>query len=437
MSTPATQPEPATHPLSWIRQIPGDLFQIDDRPLLGSSPPFNWTEFALQIGTALELPSLSIEQQGEWQWLEAKDLLSGLGDQLKCFVLTITPLLGKVFFVIPESDILQLVELLLLNNSSNSNEEIEPAFLQAFSRFLAVEAMTSFEKVFEDKKLSPLLCLEDTLPTEHCLGTDISITLPQKVLHARLLLSQSFRKAWQQRYLPLKTFLPTSAMAENLDVVIHLEAGRVNLTISEWKKIQPGDFVFLDTCSLDPDEDKGRVMLVINGLPYFRGRVKQGSLKILEHPLYYEVDKSMNSPTEENGDDLFDEELTDFDIEETSHDETSEVEDFDIEEAVADKPAPTAPQAESADEVPAEVVTTTENRGAIPPLEEISLPVIIELGRIQMTIKKLLELQPGNMLELDIHPETGVDLVVNGKRIARGELLRIGEALGVRIQELS
>ena len=65
------------------------------------------------------------------------------------------------------------------------------------------------------------------------------------------------------------------------------------------------------------------------------------------------------------------------------------------------------------------------------------MPVVIEVGRIQMSVKKLLELQPGNMLDLDIHPESSVDMVVNGKRIARGQLLRIGDVLGIRIIELS
>jgi len=54
-----------------------------------------------------------------------------------------------------------------------------------------------------------------------------------------------------------------------------------------------------------------------------------------------------------------------------------------------------------------------------------------------MSVKKMLELQPGNLLELDIHPENGVDLVVNGKRIAKGELIKLGEALGVRILDIS
>lgn len=69
------------------------------------------------------------------------------------------------------------------------------------------------------------------------------------------------------------------------------------------------------------------------------------------------------------------------------------------------------------------------------PLQEIPLCVVLEVGRIQMSIKKLLELQPGNMLEVDIHPEAGVDMVVNGKKVARGELLKIGDAIGVRISE--
>ena len=53
-----------------------------------------------------------------------------------------------------------------------------------------------------------------------------------------------------------------------------------------------------------------------------------------------------------------------------------------------------------------------------------------------MSIQKLMELEPGNTLELDIHPESGVDLVVNGRRIGKGELLRIGDHLGVRILDI-
>ena len=47
-----------------------------------------------------------------------------------------------------------------------------------------------------------------------------------------------------------------------------------------------------------------------------------------------------------------------------------------------------------------------------------------------------MDLKPGNLSELNVHPESGIDLIVNGSRIAKGELLQIGETLGVRITEM-
>jgi type III secretion system YscQ/HrcQ family protein len=71
----------------------------------------------------------------------------------------------------------------------------------------------------------------------------------------------------------------------------------------------------------------------------------------------------------------------------------------------------------------------------VPP-HEIPLDITVEVGRIRMSIQKLMELQPGNMLELDIRPENGVDLVVNGQKIAKAELLLLGDNLGVRIIDI-
>ena len=70
-------------------------------------------------------------------------------------------------------------------------------------------------------------------------------------------------------------------------------------------------------------------------------------------------------------------------------------------------------------------------------VNEIPLNIVIEVGRVKTSVEKLMELQPGNMLELDLRPENGVDLVVNGRRIAKGELLRIGDTLGVRVLDIS
>lgn len=82
-----------------------------------------------------------------------------------------------------------------------------------------------------------------------------------------------------------------------------------------------------------------------------------------------------------------------------------------------------------------------ENAQEIPPEELVSLQKIpvdvqVEVANIRMTMDKLLSLSPGNMLDLNIHPEQNAYLVVNGKRIGRGQLMQIGETLGIKIVKI-
>jgi flagellar motor switch protein FliN len=432
---------------SWLKQIPGELFKLDEKPLLGFPSTFSWETFSAALGKSLQMKNLSISP-GTLQWLSQTEILAGLGDQLKSISLSVNPLPGQVTWIMPEKGLVRIMHLLLNPSSSTFPDTLDANFIKAFNQFLAAEAINALEKTDFDKKLVPVAMKESHMPAEACLGLDITILLDNEPIYGRLLLSQEFRRSWAQRFaLQQKTLPLSSPIADALQVVIHLEAGKVNLKPSEWKQIVPGDFVALDACSLDPEDDKGRVMLVINGTPFFRAKIKQGSIKILEHPLYHEVNTAMDTP-KKNEEEEFDD--ADFDIEEEGKEDKEEKkheeekhpageefsdEDFDIsdEDAKAEaKPASAkTPEPAPAAEAKAAISQT--------PLvvDEIPLPVVIEVGRIQMSVKKLLELQPGNMLELDIHPESGVDLVVNGKRIARGELLKIGESLGIRISELS
>ncbi|MGE3953700.1 MAG: FliM/FliN family flagellar motor switch protein [Parachlamydiales bacterium] len=67
-----------------------------------------------------------------------------------------------------------------------------------------------------------------------------------------------------------------------------------------------------------------------------------------------------------------------------------------------------------------------------------TLPVTlkVELGKIELTADKLLALSPGNLLELATHPNDPIYLTLNGKRVAKGELMMMGETLGIRLLEL-
>lgn len=74
--------------------------------------------------------------------------------------------------------------------------------------------------------------------------------------------------------------------------------------------------------------------------------------------------------------------------------------------------------------------------GNISLILDVPLQFSVELGRTQRTIKDILELGPGAIVELDKLAGEAVDIYVNGKSIAKGEVVVIDENYGVRITEI-
>ena len=69
-------------------------------------------------------------------------------------------------------------------------------------------------------------------------------------------------------------------------------------------------------------------------------------------------------------------------------------------------------------------------------LMDINLPVSIELGRTKMSIADILGLGPGSVVELNKLAGEPVDVLVNYKIVAKGEVVVIDENFGVRITQL-
>src|SRR5690606_39781197 len=76
------------------------------------------------------------------------------------------------------------------------------------------------------------------------------------------------------------------------------------------------------------------------------------------------------------------------------------------------------------------------SRAAIELLYDVPLEVTAVLGRTRRQIGEVLNLGPGSVLELDKLAGEPVDLLVNGKLIARGEVVVIDEHFGVRITDI-
>ncbi|MGE5676478.1 MAG: flagellar motor switch phosphatase FliY [Pseudomonadota bacterium] len=67
---------------------------------------------------------------------------------------------------------------------------------------------------------------------------------------------------------------------------------------------------------------------------------------------------------------------------------------------------------------------------------DVPLEITVELGRTKKLIKDILEFGPGTILELDKLAGEPVDIMVNGKYIAKGEVVVIDESFGVRITDI-
>jgi len=70
-------------------------------------------------------------------------------------------------------------------------------------------------------------------------------------------------------------------------------------------------------------------------------------------------------------------------------------------------------------------------------LLDVNLNLSVELGRKRMQIKEILDLGPGKIIELDKLAGEPVDLLVNGKLLAKGEVVVVDENFGVRITDLA
>ncbi|MGC9110082.1 MAG: flagellar motor switch protein FliN [Caldimicrobium sp.] len=129
------------------------------------------------------------------------------------------------------------------------------------------------------------------------------------------------------------------------------------------------------------------------------------------------------------------------------------------EEALKEASSSASPQSESSDQktpsIPSEPSTKTapkpevspsplkeltpKEEGTHPELDfilDIPLEISVEIGRTKMLIKDLLKLNQGSVIELEKFAGEPVEIYVNGKLMARGEVVVVNDRFGVRITEI-
>jgi flagellar motor switch protein FliN len=79
---------------------------------------------------------------------------------------------------------------------------------------------------------------------------------------------------------------------------------------------------------------------------------------------------------------------------------------------------------------------TVESPPNLSVLLDIPVQVSVELGASQMPMREVLALKPGSVVQLDRVADAPVDLYVNDKLVARGEVVVVDDRYGIKVTEI-
>ncbi len=92
---------------------------------------------------------------------------------------------------------------------------------------------------------------------------------------------------------------------------------------------------------------------------------------------------------------------------------------------------------------PASAGAPSPNRGPAPPpvqsldfILDIPLRVTVELGRAKMAVREILQLAQGSVIELSKFAGEPLEVLVNDKLVARGEVVVVNEKFGIRLTDI-
>jgi flagellar motor switch protein FliN/FliY len=429
--------------LKIIRTILPELLELDGTPFLPVPKDFSWEELENSLLEKLRFRSIHLVK-------EIPETATQVDLHVPHFKIEVQvgPLMDPVYALFSKETVEKLSAYMLGNK-----EPLEEGYLHGFKDFLIGMAIQGVEKLVqkdgwtlkasdvEDLKGGPFLKFAVEATIDDSLSADLIVAIPK-----------DFLEEWREHYVNkgYQSFYE-GAIKSAIELPLSLEIGEVILNQEQFNELTLGDFICLDRLLWLPNKERGRTLISHQGTPLFLASVKAGGLKIIEHSNHYEVGETMAKNDDENLEDLIDDDEVEESEESQMEDEESEIEEEEEKPTLTrgggikpSTPSPVTPapslrpapplKVPSKDEEGLKLEETSIEKGFS--LSKTDVVVKVEIGRLKMALDKLTELEPGNILKLNVNPENGVNLVVNEKVIGRGELVSIGDLVGVRIIDL-
>jgi flagellar motor switch protein FliN/FliY len=412
----------------------GDIPLIE--PLVFDKGKF---EIALKELLNVDNASLIIDEIGVYEDEKIYDIL---GKDCVSIGLTLLPIEGKVFLLLSKQDELELVMMALNQEKVDLSEPL----LKAFRDFFIIKMMQYFESAKAVEDLSIRLNDDEKIPNQLLICLKAMICTHKRNISFIIALSPEFRRNFikYKHQKKISTFTFTSHIPLTLSIGI----GKIHLSLEEWQKINEGDFIIIDTC-YDSKDKQGSVSVSYNHFVLFQGLIEKSQIKLIQSTPYTmehssmtnEQPKTNEEPKDDSDSSFFLGEDEEFFLED---DELKNVLDRELKENKSpqdlegEMKASNKPNALNSEEneVEQKIENSSSKEHNIIDALHIPLNIKVEIATLTIPAVDLMNLKAGNELILPKEINEQVNLVVNGATVAKGELIQIGDVLGVRIVSL-
>ncbi|MBN1914487.1 MAG: type III secretion system cytoplasmic ring protein SctQ [Parachlamydiales bacterium] len=375
--------------LAHLRRIDQGLIEADAGALMHPVKPFQWDDFSSRLSAALETKNLEIQCR-HIEWKKSEDLQPFFSSDFFQKALILYPLTSYIYLFIDKTVGERLSSDFI---AFDKKIPLPESMAEGFFHYLLLQTVSTLEKMDLFTHCIPKIS-EETPPLEQAaLLYAIEILHEKKSYCCQIAIPASFTTQWRD-HLDQEKITPALPLPSHLGVTLQAIGGYVTLEHEQIFSLKKGDFIILDRNGYDPKNKKGSLILCLGNTPLYHAKITQNRMKIIDFANYEENKMENNEPTE-------------------FHQEHPEEESLE------------------------NVATTSSAPEKSISLKNLPISLSVEVIRFNVALEKLMKLQPGNFLELPIHPTENVHLSVNGKIIGKGELIQLGDTLGVRIIDIS
>ncbi|AHK63687.1 type III secretion system cytoplasmic ring protein SctQ [Chlamydia avium] len=322
----------------------------------------------------LEETGITIQSRGS---LPADQAIQDFGVHVLVQSFLAQPLESGDFFLITSEEDLQAFMVAVFNDTSLASYFYEKDKLLGFHYYLCAELCKLIQELTWIPTLSIKVIDDTKFSGKHIQGSyeviDVTCGLDGKTLRLRLLFSDALCDSCRKLLSGSEQSLDMQQLAP-LPLTLSVEIGYCQLSQDEWKQVRPGSFILLDSCLYDPDTEESGGLLTIKNQQFFGGR-------------------------------FLDTKSGDFKV--TSY--------------------PSLQQEEPPEEASRGFSTSASGQ----------YKLVAEAARYSLTVEEFLKITQGSVLQFPgIHPVRGIDLILNGTKVGRGEIVSLGDVLGIRVLQV-